>query len=329
MACVTSGVAGGADADALDGAAVDGGAVDGAAVDGGAGDGGLGGAARVAELGRNLAEVRARIDAAARAAGRDPATLTLVAVSKTWPAADVVALARLGVADFGENRDQEGRPKALAAATELQAGSGADAGAGARPGAWPSAQASRPVGAAGPAGAVRWHFIGRLQRNKARSVASWADWIHSVDRDDLVDRLDAGAAARGRTLFVCIQVSLDPKGDGPGADHGPGVASAGRVDRAGPVRGGAEPDAVERIAALVAAARHLRLAGVMAVAPFGLPARPAFARLRAVHERVLADHPEATVMSAGMSGDLEAAVAEGATHLRVGTALFGHRPRFP
>ncbi|MGF7237493.1 MAG: YggS family pyridoxal phosphate-dependent enzyme [Frankia sp.] len=247
-------------------------------------------AIRAGELRHNLADVRARIATAARAAGRDPATLTLIAVSKTWPATDVVTMAGLGVDEFGENRDQEGHPKSVAVATARSA-AGADA--------------------------VTWHFIGRLQRNKARAVASWADWIHSVDRESLVSGLEAGAAAAGRTPRVCIQVSLDPSGDGPAAGSG------------GPTRGGVAPEAVDRIAELVAQAPHLRLAGVMAVAPFGRPARPAFARLRVVRDRLLADHPGATVISAGMSGDLADAIAEGATHLRVGTALFGHRPRFP
>lgn len=253
-------------------------------------------AERTGELRHNLADVRERIAAAARAAGRDPAALTLIAVSKTWPAADVLALTRLGIDQFGENRDQEGRPKSVAVATGRSAGVG------------PTTAIADPV---------TWHFIGRLQRNKARAVASWADWIHSVDRESLVSGLEAGAAAAGRTPSVCIQVSLDVPGSEPTV--GPG----------GPTRGGAPPDAVERIAQMVADAPHLRLAGVMAVAPIGRPARPAFARLRVVHERLLADHPRATVMSAGMSSDLADAVAEGATHLRVGTALFGHRPRFP
>jgi PLP dependent protein len=226
--------------------------------------------------------VRGRITTAAALAGRDPAELTLIAIGKTWPASDVAALVGLGVGDVGENRDQEARPKAAEVDRLLAAG------------------LARPT----------WHFVGRLQRNKARSVSSWADWVHSVDRPVLVGPLDAGARDCGRILTVCVQVSLDsPAGDDS--------------------RGGAAMADVARVADLVAGAGNLRLAGVMAVAPRGSPARPAFARLRDLSVALRRDHPSATVVSAGMSGDLADAVAEGATHLRVGTALFGQRPRFP
>jgi uncharacterized pyridoxal phosphate-containing UPF0001 family protein len=157
-----------------------------------------------------------------------------------------------------------------------------------------------------------WHFVGQLQRNKANAVARWADWVQSVDRAELVASLERAALAAGRELTVCLQVSL-------GSPGGAGVAG----------RGGVAPDEVGRLADLVGAAGGLRLAGVMAVAPRGEPPRPAFARLRVVAERLWRDHPEARVISAGMSGDLEAAVVEGATHLRIGTALFGERLPVP
>lgn len=227
---------------------------------------------RARELELNLAEVRERIAAAAVAARREPADVTLVVVTKTWPAADVAVLARLGVTDVAENRDQEARPKH----DEL-------AGLG-----------------------LRWHFVGQLQRNKARSVAAYADVVQSVDRPELVVALDRAAAGHGRTLEVLVQVDL--------------------ADPPQPHRGGVVPGDVPALADLVAASPALRLGGVMAVAPLGADPAPAFDRLRAVSLDLRRAHPGATVISAGMSDDLEAAVAAGATHVRVGTAVLGGRP---
>lgn len=234
-------------------------------------------AERTAELRANLAEVRARIDAAATAAGRDPAEITLIAITKTFPASDAAAMAGLGVTDLGENRDQEAGRKAAETSALL------------------------PPGVAAP----RWHFVGQLQRNKARSVAAYADVVQSVDRPALVDALAAGARRAGRELDVLVQVSLDPPD------------SAGRA--------GVPPDDVVAVGDLVEAADGLRLAGVMAVAPLGGEPDPAFARLAEVADRLRAAHPGAGVISAGMSGDLESAIAHGASWVRVGTALFGRR----
>jgi uncharacterized pyridoxal phosphate-containing UPF0001 family protein len=231
---------------------------------------------------------------AARAAGRDPAELTLIAVSKKWPPSDVAELFRLGVTHFAENREQEGRQKAPAVDELLGAGGRAAGGA-------PLPRGGGPV----------WHFVGQLQRNKVNHVVRWAGWVHSVDRASLVWALSRAAVSAGRRVDVCVQVSLDPP------------------ESAGTGRGGADPAAVAELAALVASCEGLTLAGVMAVAPRGLPPRPAFAKLRAVAETLQREHPEATVISAGMSDDLEAAVVEGATHLRIGTALFGARRAVP
>lgn len=153
---------------------------------------------------------------------------------------------------------------------------------------------------------LRWHYIGGLQSNKAAAVARYADVVESVDRAKLVGRLSQGASERGATVEVLVQVSLDP----PGADH----------------RAGTDPAALADLAAAVAAADHLRLAGLMAVAPLGEEPAGAFARLAEIREGFLADHPEAGALSAGMSGDLEAAIAAGATHVRVGSAILGSRP---
>ncbi|WP_435151807.1 YggS family pyridoxal phosphate-dependent enzyme [Micromonospora aurantiaca (nom. illeg.)] len=234
---------------------------------------------RRAELAAGLARVRARIADACAAAGRRRDEVTLVAVTKTYPAADVVALAGLGVTDVGENRDQEAAPKAEAVAA-----------AGAAP---------------------RWHFIGQLQRNKARSVVRYADVVQSVDSVRLAAALDAAAGAvRDRPLDVLVQVSID-------GDPARGGALPGAAD---PQRG------LDPVAAAVAGADGLRLAGLMAVAPLGWEPDRAFARLAELAEALRADHPGATVLSAGMSGDLESAVGHGATHVRVGSALLGMRP---
>lgn len=231
--------------------------------------------ARRREVAAGLASVHRRIAAAAAAAGRPPESVTLVVVTKTWPASDVRLLAGLGVTDVGENRDQEAAPK-HAACADLP---------------------------------LRWHFIGQLQRNKARSVAAYSDVVESVDRLRLVGALDAAADRLGRTLDVLVQLSLDP------AEWGVGGAQ----------RGGAAPDEMPQIADAVASSARLRLAGVMAVAPLGEDPDRAFARLAELAERLQADHPGATVVSAGMSGDLESAVRAGATHVRVGSAVLGHR----
>ena len=223
---------------------------------------------RVEQLRAALQEVHARLGRACTAVGRDPAEIALVAVTKTWPLSDVLGLRELGLTDFGENRDAEAADKAAALPD------------------------------------VRWHFVGQVQSRKARSVASYATVVQSVDRLRLVAALDEGAQRAGRTLEVLLQVSLD----------------------ADPGRGGARPEDVPALAEQVAAAAALRLRGVMAVAPLGGDAGAAFARLQEVAARVRADHAGADVISAGMSGDLEVAVAHGSTSVRVGTALLGRRP---
>ena len=228
--------------------------------------------ARRAELTGRLDQVRKRIAAACTAAGRDPAGTTLIAVTKTWPASDVRLLHELGLADFGENRDQEAAAKA--------------------------ADLADP--------AITWHFVGQLQTNKAARVAGYADVIHSVDRIRLVRALGAAARRQERVLTGLIQVSLDPA-----------EADAGR--------GGAPPDQVRALAEAVAGEEGLVLGGVMAVAPMGVPAAQAFAGLAPAAAAVRTVRPEAAIVSAGMSGDLEAAIAAGATHLRIGTALLGDR----
>lgn len=155
------------------------------------------------------------------------------------------------------------------------------------------------------------HFIGQLQRNKAHSVVRYADVVQSVDRAPLVTALDRAAQAEQRRLAVLVQVSLED------VEEGDGTAEA---------RGGVPWTRAQALADTVAATEALDLRGVMAVAPLGAEPRAAFARLRRVAEAVRSAHPQAWWVSAGMSGDLEEAIAEGATHLRVGTAILGSRP---
>ncbi|MDX6214263.1 MAG: dependent protein [Frankiales bacterium] len=228
---------------------------------------------RRAELAANLADVRARIDGACRAAGRPTGDVTLVAVTKTHPASDVQVLASLGVSHLAENRVQEARDKAAQAAVD----------------------------------GVVWHFVGQVQTNKARSVASFADVVESVDRPRLVHALSVAAEENGRSLDVLVQVALG-EAEGRG-----GVAL--------------DPDhrSLLELCAAVEGAAGLRLTGLMAVAPLGAEPGAAFARLSAAAQVVRAHHPGAAVLSAGMSGDLEAAIEHGSTHVRVGTALLGVR----
>jgi pyridoxal phosphate enzyme (YggS family) len=225
---------------------------------------------RRGQIAAGLTAVRERIAAGCADAGRDPADVTLVVVTKTYPASDVRLLVELGVYDVGENRDQE----AAAKATEC---------------------ADLPL---------TWHFVGRLQSNKAKSVVRYAHAVHSVDRPSLVTALGRAATAVDRELGVFIQVSLD--GD--------------------PQRGGIVATDAPALADAVAGQAGLRLLGIMAVAPLGADPWRAFEALPPLAARIRTDHPGAAGISAGMSGDLEAALASGATHLRVGSAVLGERP---
>jgi pyridoxal phosphate enzyme (YggS family) len=150
---------------------------------------------------------------------------------------------------------------------------------------------------------LRWHYLGQLQRNKVKSVVGYADVVESVDSERLVAALGKAVVGRERPLEVLVQVSID--GD--------------------PERGGAAGDDLWRISDAVAASEGLRLGGLMAVAPLGWEPDRAFARLAGLSARLTATHPAAVTLSAGMSGDLEAAIRHGATHVRIGTSLLGMR----
>lgn len=236
---------------------------------------------RTAELGDALDALRRRLTAAATAASRNTETIQLLPVTKFFPASDIAILANLGCRIFGESRDQEATEK-IAELASLEP-------------------------------PVAWHMVGRIQRNKARSVAKWADAVHSADSVRLIDALERGAeealadGLRTRPLGVFVQISLD------------GDTSRGGV----PVSDSALVDAV---CARAAEGEALKLAGLMGIPPLGADADEAFERLADEHRRVVAMHPDATGLSAGMSGDLEAAVKHGSTCVRVGTALLGQRP---
>jgi len=234
---------------------------------------------RKTQLAENLARVEERISAACARAGRPRDEVTLIVVTKTYPASDVRLLAELGVRQVAENRDQEAAPKAAECADVP----------------------------------LTWHFVGQLQTNKVRSVAGYAGIVQSIDRTRLVTALSKEAVRAGRELGCLIQVALDAESGERGE------------------RGGVAPDGVEALAEAVAGAQGLRLDGVMTVAPLAGPYAgrelAAFERLMEISSDLRAAHPAATMVSAGMSADLEEAVAAGATHVRVGTAVLGVRPR--
>ncbi|WP_281272118.1 YggS family pyridoxal phosphate-dependent enzyme [Mycetocola tolaasinivorans] len=219
-----------------------------------------------------MAEMTERITSAARDAGRDPAELTTIVVTKFHPADLVRDLYALGVRDVGENRHQEARDKAEET-SDLEG--------------------------------LRWHFIGQLQSKKARQVRRYALSVHSLDRASVVDAL------------------AQPDPELPDAPPLPAFIQVNLTED--PARGGVQPSDVLALAERVLAAPALTLQGVMAVAPLEGEARAAFAKLRELSDSVRTLDPAARFISAGMSHDFADAIAEGATHLRIGSAITGNR----
>ena len=214
----------------------------------------------------NVTHVRSRIDEAAKAAGRDPASITLIAVTKSKAAESMREAATAGVTDFGENYLQE-------------------------------ALGDLPL---------RWHFIGALQSNKTRPVAERFDWIHSVDRLSIARRLSEQRPFHALPLNACIQVALVPE----------------------PTKGGVEPGELAELAGQIAALPRLKLRGLMCIPPAQADVRSEralFARLRGLLETLNARGLGLDTLSMGMSSDFESAIAEGATMVRIGTAIFGER----
>jgi PLP dependent protein len=217
---------------------------------------------RKVELTQNLQEVKERINRAAQSAGRDPAEIKLIVVTKTFPVSDIEILRELGEVNFGENRDQEAALKAQTVA-------------------------------------ATWHFQGKIQSNKIKSICEWADVIHSVSSEKEVLKF----AQSPRKHQVFLQVSLD-----------------GQLGR-----GGANPAELARLADLVNESNNLELMGLMAVAPLGIDPEKAFADLAQINQGFQSQFPNSKYLSAGMSGDFEAAIKFGATHIRVGSSILGSR----
>jgi pyridoxal phosphate enzyme (YggS family) len=216
--------------------------------------------------------VRSRIRRAALSAGRDPDSITLIAVSKAKPAASLREVATAGVTDFGENYLQE----AILKLDEL---------------------ADLPL---------HWHFIGGLQSNKTRAVAERFDWVHGIDRYSVARRLSEQRPFHAAPLNLCIQVAVVPE----------------------PTKGGVDPGSLSALASKTADLKRVTLRGLMCVPPpqpTVAAERAVFAQLRALKERLNAEGHHLDTLSMGMSGDFESAIAEGATHVRIGTALFGSR----
>ena len=219
---------------------------------------------RSQELSSNLDSIRARIGAAVQGSGRNPDEVTLIVVTKTFPASDVQILYDLGVRDFGENRDQEASVKSLELPDDC-----------------------------------RWHFQGQIQSNKLKSIAEWADVLHSID--DISHARKLNSLVSEKDIFV--QVSLDNL----------------------PNRGGVVPNLLPDFLEELSALANLNLRGLMAVAPLGEEPARAFSRLKELSDQVVRVHPKAHEISAGMSNDFEAAVAQGATHIRIGSQILGVR----
>ncbi len=222
---------------------------------------------RSREIIENLAEVRGRVERAAVAANRPPSEVNLIVVTKTFPTSDLEILYELGLRNFGENRDQEGAPKA---------------------GSLPSD--------------IHWHFQGQIQSKKLRSIASWAQTIHSLDQYSHAIKLNEIATL---PIEVFVQVDLQTP--------------------ASPDRGGVPILGLDDLLASLQSLTNLKVMGLMAVAPLGEEPQLAFSRLSQIHSQVRASYPESRYLSCGMSGDFEAAIAAGATHIRVGSSILGSR----
>ncbi len=236
--------------------------------------------ARRVEISQNLAAVEREICLAVENSNRDRSEITLIAVTKNFPVSDVVHLYDLGLRNFGENRDQEARAKvdefkkyvADSEKTEDQ---------------------------------VKWHFQGQLQRNKLRSIATWADFIHSIDQEKYLLPLQQLSIELKKPISLLLQLSLDLP--------------------IRPDRGGVPPEELIGLGEKIKDHSGLVLQGLMAVAPLDVAPELAFGALQAISGTFLKAFPDATWVSAGMSGDFVAAIAAGATHIRIGSSILGSR----
>ena len=225
-------------------------------------------------LHERLQRVHKEIKEAEQAFGRQPGSVKLLAVSKTRNTADILALAQLGVSDFGENHVQEAQAK-------IERLSG------------------HPL---------TWHFIGPIQSNKTRQIAGYFDWVHSVDRVKIADRLHAARPSDKPPLNICIQVNIDAE----------------------PSKSGIKPEETQQLAEHLLPLTRLKLRGLMAIpAPVDdfTAQRRAFMKLRLLQQQLSDSGCQVDTLSMGMTNDMQAAIAEGATIVRIGTALFGPRTR--
>lgn len=221
------------------------------------------------ELAERLARVRVEIEESCRDLGRDPNGVELIIVTKFHPAALVRELVALGERSFGESRHPESRDKAAALAD---------------------------------VDGLTWHFVGQIQTKKARQIARYADCLHAIDRQELVDALRS--IERTEPLDVFVQVNLTDD----------------------PARGGVAEGQLDALVEHVLETPTMRLRGLMAIAPLGAEPEAAFARVREASEHVQTIAPDASALSMGMSGDFRSALSQGATHLRIGAAITGKRP---
>lgn len=222
---------------------------------------------RVDEITTNLKKVNEQIKLAASSANRLSEEITLVAVTKTFPVSDIEILYSLGIRDFGENRDQEASGKVRFLPDD-----------------------------------VKWHFQGQIQSNKLKSITSWANYIHSVDKLKYAQMISDYSAGTEKPIF--IQVSLDKPPQS---------------------RSGVNPSDLLELAADISALPGISLHGLMAVAPINSPAEDAFAELKDIRSDFLSTFPDAKYLSIGMSGDYQIAIKYGATHIRIGSSILGIR----
>jgi pyridoxal phosphate enzyme (YggS family) len=225
------------------------------------------------ELGQRYQAIVEKIATAAASANRDPDEITLVVVSKNHPHQLVLDLLELGARDFGENRDQEANPKSKQIALETNQ-------------------------------AFNWHFIGQLQTNKVKSVLEYASFLHSLDRNSLLEELIKRTTERAVPLKVFVQVNMTED----------------------PERGGVNPGDLMTFAERVLSSLGLELVGLMGVGGLDVAPEREFERLAQLSGQLQQLAPRADRLSMGMSGDFETAIAYGATHLRIGTAITGNRP---
>jgi PLP dependent protein len=264
----------------------------------------------MASIAANLQAIHARIARAAQRAGRQPGEITLVAVSKTFPAARIAEAYAAGQRAFGENFAQEavekitklgGLPLQERAAQGARAknGVGSDARVHPDPGASPEARLLL---------LPEWHFIGPIQSNKTGMIAPYFDWVHSLERERIAQRLNSGRQEAMPPLSVCIQVNVSGES----------------------TKRGVNPGEEEALAAAIARLPRLKLRGLMAIPEPTSDSslrRRRFALLRERKEKLAARGYVLDVLSMGMSDDFEDAIAEGATMVRIGTAIFGERKK--